>query len=164
MTAEENIKNKAYYIADDGDVVCLFKQGTSSGAFILGLSSEPLIISSIKVTEDVVYDCVHLTKAQFSKKHSLLEKAPLTIGDVFHQIRSFIVDEKVPIPKKRSKGTRSKRINTQVSDDVKMSRKDQIKQILNDGERSPSKIAKMLDTNAGYVSRLIKQIENEINN
>lgn len=161
MKASECITQNKYMITDEGDVICFFgEQDQTKGAFTLPLSDESDLQKTMKVTKQVLYDSVHSSQKQFVEKYeeNFSAKSPLSAVQYFRILRSYVVDEKIPIPKKSKKSstvTKDKSVS-------KGSRKDQVAQYLIQGIKSPTEIANRIGTNAGYVSRLIKQI-NESN-
>jgi hypothetical protein len=165
MSIGESIKNKAFFVSD-GDVVCLGKGTASIVAFD---QNDPRITQSIELTEGVIYDSIYSKKIAFCEKYAskIKEGATLSIEEVYYSIRQVIVDEKLPIPKKGSNKPKTlpggKSLGFKPDHVIKIgSRKDQIKELMNKGMTSPSEIAKSLGTNASYVQRLIKEIDEAV--
>lgn len=111
---------------------------SDDGDIILGSNPVSIVHPGVKnLTDEIVADAVSLKKSEFLSKYGkLAEKS-------YHSIRELIVDEKIPIPKKVER----------------LSRKDQIEKLYNEGMTSPSKIAKEIGSHPSYVSGILKKIK-----
>lgn len=167
MKAIQCILNKGYMITDEGDVVCYFSDGESKISFTIPISDQSEIQQTLKVTEQIIFDSVHMTKSQFVVKYGdkFSSSSKLTTIQYYNALRAFIVDEKVAVGKgtKKSNNTSTTVSAAIVEVDQKLTRKQQVMQLLDQQITSPSQIAELLQTNAGYVSRLIKQIHEDSN-
>jgi transposase len=165
-TISKSISQNSYMITDEGNVIGFFDVGEegSKGAHTILIGEDTEIVKSMSVTKQVIYDAVHKSKSQFSDKYSseMNKQAPLTAKQYYDALRSYIVDNKTPIPKKSTKAKTSKA--QPKASGSKLTRKDQVRQLLDQGTTSSSKIAEELCTNASYVARLVKQIKNEGSN
>lgn len=160
MNAQKLIENNSHFVTDEGDVIC----NTPGIAITLPISEDSEINKSLKLTEQIVSDVVKMTKSKFVEKyeHEFDKDSSLTCLQYYRKVKQWIVDEKVPLSKSKSKKPKSK--NNKTDKSVKKgSRKDQVAELLSSGMTSPTKIANKLGTNAGYVSRLIKQINESSN-
>ena len=134
------IKEDQFYLGEDTSLVCTDNQQTS----VIELSNYPEISLTIKLNKQIIRDACFLTHSQFvaEYKANLLSGAPLCASDLYRNIRHIIVDEELPIPKKK-KG---------------VSRFDQVKSLYESGITSPSQIAKQIGSHTSYVSQILKKI------
>ncbi len=148
MNILKAIRDDKFFVDDDKDVICTDNRYTS----VLGISGYPHVTSTIDITKKVISDAYYLHKNQFVEKYEehLLPKAPLTVRQLFMTLRNIIVDEKMSV-KSKDKEDKVKKGN----------RIEQVRNLMNCGITSPNEIAKQIGTNAGYVSLLIKKINEQ---
>ena len=117
----------------------------------------PDISRSIKVTIEMVNDCVYLSHKQFKDRYTskLLRDSVLSIDDIYYSIRELIVDNAIPI----SPSISNIAVPKQQKEPTTPSRSEQIKELLSRGISSPTLIAKELGMNPSYVIRLLKQLK-----
>jgi len=166
MEILEFIQQDKYFIADDNSVICTNNQMSITidvGGYY------PEIVQSLDVTKEMINDACFMSVSQFTKKYSDKVKPnnPLSSKMVFHSLRDLIVDEKMPVYKRKKKSKKTKSIREKkptyvVVDDPSgqkpMTRKEQVNYYLQLGIESATEIANLIGSNPSYVSQLIKKI------
>lgn len=137
------IQQREFMVSDDNSVTLFFKQPSGvTGATVIEIPD-----IDEKIAQDMVHDAIMLSSNQY------LKNWPDSSDETYRKIRYYVVDEKLPIPpnrpKKHSKAKQGK------------SRYEQVKELYEKGESSPTTIARKIGTNSGYVARLLKRIKDE---
>lgn len=166
------IERDEYFVTTESDLVWTDNQKAGT----INLSHNVALVNSLNIDDAVIKDACFLKKAEFAKKYESKRKegAKMNAEQIFKALRKIIVDDKVPIYKKKTKVAeekpqppKPKKEKAPVKKDPpkktakpakKGSRKDQVRALLKSGVTDPKKIADELGTHPSYVWRLIKEI------